>query len=292
MQPFLESIHFGTKFLIIMMCIIFLLQITALDSRIVSYLYFNPFQIIYKFQFWRLISSIFIHGGILHIVMNMLSFVSLGISLESTIGTLSFFYHIILFGILSGLIHTGIAFFMKLGGDNNQYISNSLGFSGVLYALMVVDIYLQPYESRSLFGLWLIPSFIYPWANLLIMQLLLPNVSLLGHVSGIFTGFMYQFGWLKFLTPKKSFFDKIEKKLCICCLNRSGYVKAGGITNFVYQPYAVFNQNHEEADEEDPDDAPHGLFTGRAHTLGEHNNNHNINNNEQNDNGDTNRANP
>ena len=278
MQGFLETIRFGTKFLLIFMCAIYLLQLTVLDSRIVSNLYFNPYQIICKFQFWRVITSIFIHGGILHLVMNMMSFVSLGISLESTIGTLSYFYHIILFGLLSGLIHIGIAYFMKLGGDIFEYRINGVGFSGVLFALMVVDIDLQPSESRSLFGLWLIPSFIYPWANLLIMQLLLPNVSFFGHLSGMFVGYMYKYGWLKYLTPKKEFFEKIENKLCVCCLNRTDYVKSGGINNFVYRPYALFQNNLENEHEQDQNqNNAHDFFTGQAHTIGEQND-HKINN--------------
>lgn len=55
--------------------------------------------------------------------------------------------------------------------------------------------------QRSLFGLVSIPASLYPWALLLLWQLLMPNVSFLGHLSGLLTGLLWVHGHLRPLSP-------------------------------------------------------------------------------------------
>ncbi|OHS97681.1 Clan S-, family S54, Rhomboid-like serine peptidase [Tritrichomonas foetus] len=264
MQEFLHSLHFGTRFLLIFMVVIYLIQFLLLDSKIESYLTFCPAMIIEKFQFWRLISGMFLHGGILHLAMNMLSFTSLGMTFESQVGTLSYFFHILIFGIIEGLIHILIAVIMNVGGDPSAWHSHAVGFSGVLFALIVVDISLSGGEDRSVLGLFLVPSWVYPWVMLLLMSLLVPNASFLGHLSGMVAGYLYQFKVLKFVTPPVRVFSAIERKCCCCCLNRLGYIAAEGMAGA--RPWAVFQHTFRN-DGDDPE-RQYG-FQGTGRTLGD-----------------------
>jgi len=43
--------------------------------------------------------------------------------------------------------------------------------------------------NTSLYGLIQVPTKIYPWVLLIILQIILPNVSLLGHLSGMLIGY-------------------------------------------------------------------------------------------------------
>ena len=264
MQEFVNSLHFGTRFLLIFMVVIYLIQFLLLDSRIQGYLTFCPSLIVEKGQVWRLITGAFLHGGILHLFMNMLTFTQLGLTFESHVGTLSYFYHIIIFGLISSCFHTLIAFIMYLGGDSSQWSSSAVGFSGILFALIVVDITISGGDERSILGLFLVPSWLYPWVMLLLMSLLIQNVSFLGHLSGIIAGYLYQFNILRFVTPPIRFFSAIEHKCCCCCLNRLGYISAEGVGGG--RPWAVFQ--HAFQDDNNDNDTQINHFHGQGRTLG------------------------
>ena len=264
MQEFMNSLHFGTRFLVIFMVSLFIIQCLFFTSEITSMFTFSPYYIIEKGQVWRILTSAFLHGGILHILMNMLSFTQLGITFESKVGTLSFFFHIIVFSIVQGLIHILIAFVMKIGGDQSAWYGHALGFSGVLFALMIVDISLSGGENRSVLGLLLVPSWVYPWIMLFLMSLLIQNASFLGHLSGMVAGYLYQFKILKFITPPTSLFAKIERKCCCCCLNRLGYIAAEGVSG--YRPWAVFQHTFHDSTN---DEERHYGFQGNGRTIGD-----------------------
>jgi len=87
---------------------------------------------------------------------------------------------------------------------------HSIGFSGIIFHLSVLESYLHP-GQRSVFGFFSVPSFVYPWALLLILQLIMPNLSFLGHLSGILTGTLEYYGvWDRLLFLSDSFLIEIE----------------------------------------------------------------------------------
>ena len=61
----------------------------------------------------------------------------------------------------------------------------AVGFSGVVFGLIVIDNSVSHATSRSIFGLFSVPARVYPWALMVLWQLLLPSVSFLGHLTGI-----------------------------------------------------------------------------------------------------------
>ena len=58
----------------------------------------------------------------------------------------------------------------------------AIGFSGVIFGLIVVDNSTSSSKDRSIFGLFKVPSPAYPWALLVLFQIMMPNVSFLGHL--------------------------------------------------------------------------------------------------------------
>ena len=58
---------------------------------------------------YRLLTSPFVHGGLLHIAFNMLAFVPIGCSLERTMGTLALAHLIGLLIFLGAGIYIGLA---------------------------------------------------------------------------------------------------------------------------------------------------------------------------------------
>lgn len=77
---------------------------------------------------------------------------------------------------------------------------HSVGFSGVLFHFCVLECNLVQTSSRSLFGIVHVPAQAYPWALLVVLQLFMPNLSFLGHLSGIITGTLQHYGLLSLVT--------------------------------------------------------------------------------------------
>lgn len=73
--------------------------------------------------------------------------------------------------------------------EKAYYWEYSVGFSGVLFAMKVV---LNSYSDdlTSVYGV-LVPSRYAAWAELILIQMFVPGVSFLGHLSGILAGILY-----------------------------------------------------------------------------------------------------
>ena len=175
----------------------------------------SPVLVIYGHQFWRIITSAFFHGGFMHIAMNMMSIVSLGGSFERTVGSVMMAFTLAWQILLSGISNVLLSWFLSLvlTGDMKYIKQQSVGFSGVIFALCVVDIYRGAGETRSIFGFFEVPAKVYPWVLLIMLQFLIPNVSFMGHLSGILTGTIQAHGGLNCLLPSVEMCRLIEAKL-------------------------------------------------------------------------------
>lgn len=77
-----------------------------------------------------------------------------------------------------------------LGGVTGGGSSCAVGFSGVIFGLVVVDVAASSGSApsaprRSVFGLFTVPAPLYPWLLLVLWQLLMPSASFVGHLSGV-----------------------------------------------------------------------------------------------------------
>jgi membrane associated rhomboid family serine protease len=210
---------------------------------------FQVRDILFLHESYRCWTSVFFHGNILHLLMNMASLVSLGSLLESTLyGSLAMLLTllwsiVITSGVSMGLVlglgalsvaphHVAnllyyswidpyplyqLADLDSMGNSTSFWYTHphaiqsktiipydeafqwthasSIGFSGVLFHLLVLEVYhpghsQSAFQQRSIYGLFHVSPKYYPWALLLAAQFLLPNVSFLGHVSGILAGYI------------------------------------------------------------------------------------------------------
>ncbi len=114
-----------------------LLSYADRSGRWIDYFYISNYQIVGPYlqwqsglpevlhgQIWRLVTPIFLHSGLLHILFNMLWLKDLGTILERKLGSLHFLILVLVFAILSNL---GQYFF---SGPNFG------GMSGVVYGLL------------------------------------------------------------------------------------------------------------------------------------------------------------
>jgi len=169
----------------------------VLSSPILHQYTMNPRSILYLHEYYRVITSTLFHGSMMHIVMNMMSLIAIGKSLEMNFGTLWITFTILWSILLTSAIYVLVAFLMYalLGMDGPMY-SHSVGFSGVLFHLSVIQAYVHPNATRQVFGMVSVPSTAYPWVLMVVLQMFMPHLSLLGHLSGVVCGTLQAYGML------------------------------------------------------------------------------------------------
>uniref|UniRef100_A0A5B6YLG1 UBA domain-containing protein n=2 Tax=Davidia involucrata TaxID=16924 RepID=A0A5B6YLG1_DAVIN len=226
-----EGIPFLTSAVVIICGAIYLVCLLVGYDSFVE-VCFRPSAVISRFQVYRIYTSIVFHGSLLHVLFNMMALVPLGSELERVMGSVRLFYMIILLATSNAILHLLIAL---LGAhnpfDSFQYLMNecAIGFSGILFSMIVIETSLSGVQSRSVFGLFNVPAKWYAWILLVVFQLLMTNVSLLGHLCGILSGFAYTYGLLNFLIPGTSFYSAIESSSWLStCVRRPKFILCTG----------------------------------------------------------------
>lgn len=106
-------------------------------------------------------------------------------------------------------------------------VYSSVGFSGVLFSLAVLESNNAAQPTRSVFGFFSVPTKYYPWVLLVLISVVMPNISFVGHLSGLLIGFAYCRNWLSFIIPSKDSFLAAEGHQRLAPLKQyGGFVSA------------------------------------------------------------------
>ena len=148
----------------------------------------------------------------MHIGMNMMSTAAISAMLEKRLGTLKQTFTMAWAMLLTSTIYTMVALFLHLvlRKDGLMY-QHSVGFSGVIFHLSVMECNLLPNQLRSVFGFLSVPAYLYPWALLMVLQVIMPNLSLVGHLAGIMSGTLQSYGILDFLFVSDAYLQEMER---------------------------------------------------------------------------------
>lgn len=142
----------GLKWLLIANVGIFVLEFVLRASHIETLfqdLALVPAQVVQTYAIWQIVTYMFLHAGISHVLWNMLALWLFGIALERTWGTTRFLRFYFTCGIVAGL--TVIAAAYLFGGT---YV-RTVGSSGAVYGVLVAYGVTFP-DQTILFG-FLIP---------------------------------------------------------------------------------------------------------------------------------------
>ncbi|XP_052175775.1 rhomboid-like protein 15 isoform X2 [Diospyros lotus] len=226
-----EGIPFLTSSVVIVCGIIYLVcLLVGYDSF--AEVCFWPSAVISRFQVYRIYTSILFHGSLLHVLFNMMALVPLGSELERVMGSVRLLYMIILLATSNAVFHLLIAVLVAHNPFRpHPYLMNecAIGFSGILFSMIVIETSLSGAQYRSMFGLFNVPAKWYAWILLVVFQLLMTNVSLLGHLCGILSGFAYTYGLFNFLLPGTSFYSAIESSSWLsACVRRPKFILCTG----------------------------------------------------------------
>ncbi len=192
----------GIKWLLIVNTAVFLLQWLAQGTsfaRVFSPFALYPVQVVTRFYIWQLVTYMFLHGGIWHILFNMLALWMFGSEIEQTWGTRRFMRMYFFCGAGAGIC---VVILDYIFGDP---ASGTIGASGAIYGILLISAVLWP-DRVILF------SFLFPikmkYFVMIIGAIAFLNsrtvnsgVSEVAHLGGM------AFGYLFLKLPKTRGFD-------------------------------------------------------------------------------------
>lgn len=129
-------------------------------------------------EWWRIITSMFLHAGFTHVLFNMFSLFLFGPELEKIAGKMRF----LTIYFLSGIFGIAATFLFK-----DPYYA-SVGASGAIYGIFGAFAALV-YYTRNLFPQ--LKQIILPLIVIsVIMTFLTPGINITAHLGGLATGFI------------------------------------------------------------------------------------------------------
>lgn len=157
-------------------------------------------KIVVEYELWRSFSGATAHFEPLHLGFNMMSLYSLGMELEENFGSVNFFLYNVSLIVLTTAVMMGLTW-LRIRHTGNTALSetSTVGFSGVLFAWMVV----ASLERSNTCPVPFLPDMCFDTYNVLglkfnfgplvqlgIAQFIMPRVSFVGHLAGIICGFL------------------------------------------------------------------------------------------------------
>jgi membrane associated rhomboid family serine protease len=179
----------AVKWLIIANVAMFLA--TLIYEPIIGFLGLTPKIVVERFWIWQLATYLFLHGGPVHILFNMLGIWMFGVELERLWGTRQFLKYYAITGVGAGL--TVLAVGLVLGASSETYRFPTIGASGALYGLLVAFAYYYPDRPLLMFFLFPIPAkyFVMIVGAMAFLSAPQSRVSEAAHLGGLVIGYLY-----------------------------------------------------------------------------------------------------
>ena len=174
-MPFSRTI-IGTYLIILVNVIVYIK--TQENPYLIDKYGLYPDKVLRDKEYYRLITSTFMHLNIYHIMLNMYSFYSVGRTLEFLLGTPKFLALYLLMGVLTGLV----ASFARRIFHSSDTIS--VGASGVMFALFGIFI------GSMIRTAGVVTAFKSSLNSLIpiIILSLIPGIDKYGHFAGLLVG--------------------------------------------------------------------------------------------------------
>ncbi|NXF04285.1 RHBL4 protein, partial [Smithornis capensis] len=132
-------------------------------------------EAIYKKNWQRFLLSPFHHADDWHLYYNMISMLWKGIMLEKRLKSVWFAYIIAVFSVLIGVVYMMLEFLLvKILDDPSYEMNCGVGFSGVLFALKVLNNHYNPGRVSSVLGLRISSKYAC-WVELVAIHFISPG---------------------------------------------------------------------------------------------------------------------
>lgn len=182
----------GVKWLLIANTVVFVLvslSTHGIQSSVFQFLALHPAGVMKSGTLWQLVTYLFLHGGIGHLIFNMLALWMFGTPLEGDWGTRRFLKYYFICGIGAGLFDVG------LNAAMGNWETSTIGASGAIYGLLLAFGYCYPDQTVLMGFLFPIKAkymvMIYAAVALWMSSGMNTGVSNIAHLGGMAVGFVY-----------------------------------------------------------------------------------------------------
>ena len=171
-----------TYIIIVLNLMVFLYGMLHSNDELIN-IFGNNYELVQKGQFYRLLTCMFVHGSIMHLLLNMYALYTIGPVVERYYGKSKYIFIYLVSGLL-GSVFSSV--FMSAG-------SISIGASGAIFGLLGSICYFTYYYRATLQGILresIVPVIIIN----LIIGFMLPSVDLVAHIGGLLGGILVSMG--------------------------------------------------------------------------------------------------
>lgn len=132
-------------------------------------------------EYYRFISSMFLHGSFFHFLMNMAVLLSLGKEVEYLVGKFRYFTFYIISGVLANMTYVifGPEYTIAIGASGALY-----GVFGFFFCIALFKKYINKEWKNQIYVLLGIN---------IVITFIIPNISIWGHLGGLIAGFILSF---------------------------------------------------------------------------------------------------
>jgi membrane associated rhomboid family serine protease len=179
------------KWLLIVNTVVFILTglLSQPFGKDIRLLELAPVAVVYHYAFWQLVTYLFLHGDVWHLVFNMLALWMFGTPLERDWGTQRFLRYYFICGIGAGLCD------VLLNAALGNWLSATIGASGAIYGLLLAFGVCYPDQTVLMSFLFPIKAkymvMIYAAVALWMSRGVNSGVSNIAHLGGMVVGFIY-----------------------------------------------------------------------------------------------------
>jgi membrane associated rhomboid family serine protease len=117
----------------------------------------RPADVVESFSLWQPVTYMFLHGGIFHILFNMLALWMFGVELERMWGT-RFFTKFYFVAGAGAAVTTLLLAFLPFGFARELYYSLTIGASGAVYGILLAYARYFPHREIYLYFIFPIPA--------------------------------------------------------------------------------------------------------------------------------------
>ena len=137
-------------------------------------------------EWWRLVTAMFLHGSVLHLLFNMLALYWLGTIIEQALGTPRF----LLVYFVSGLAGSAGALWLS------SALAVTVGASGAIFGMIGALLILEYLTTGSLMG----QAMVLILVNMA-LTFAVPGISIGGHLGGLVGGIVATYALMQFRFP-------------------------------------------------------------------------------------------
>jgi rhomboid family protein len=152
-------------------------------------LWLTPQDVVHG-QVWRLVTYMFLHGGVSHILFNMLFLWMFGVELERMWGTRNFLKYYFVTGVAAALT-TIVVSFVPLFGLGSLYVARTVGASGAVVAVLLAYGLYFPNREILFYGIFPIRVKYFLMILAAISLFTAGNIAHSTHIGGAVAGYLY-----------------------------------------------------------------------------------------------------